>query len=490
LPAGRISTSAIACFFLSLAALPRATAQDAFTDNDFEIDAVTGPILGSSRAVGMGGAYTSLAEDIDGAHFNPASFGSRPPYELSWFSYGLSLSYSAPGAFGLDDFFNNGSGIGVEKFSFLGLGLRLQFGNFGIGADTRLQIYNTGFAGERIDVLLVESHAGVAYALFGGQLILGLGTRVADLDLKLADDTTLVHFTGAGVEGGLLLKLADMPWRLGVSGRGPVESRPDKTPGVEVHNGTSYVRSFVLPRKVHMPWEIQLGFAWQFGPRPMNRLWSAPPDPLPGLRKQIESARCKRATAQRALETANRETVASTNTQTGPCPELSDMPRDEIWWTQEKKLREAEERLLEKTLAMREDVIDHDRRKKYESLPKSYLLLSADFFIIGNTTDGVGIDSFVEQKKRAAGGDLSYGFRLGVESEIWPNRLKLRAGLYLEPPRNADAPFRPHGTGGFEIRLFRWDFFGYADPFDLQASLTVDGAPGYLDIGVGIGFWH
>lgn len=486
MPARRRSTSALTCLLLTMAALPQAAAQDTFTSNDFEIDAVTGPVLGSSRVVGMGGAYTALAEDIDGAHFSPASFGSRPPYEFSWFSYGLSLSYCAPGIFGLDDFFNNGSGIGVEKFSFLSLGLRLQFGSLGIGADTRLQIYNTGSAGETINVFLIESHAGVAYAFFGGQLIVGLGTRVADLDLKLADDTTLVHFTGAGVEGGVLLKLADMSWRLGVSGRGPVESGPDKTPGVEVRDGTSYVKNFVLPRGVHMPWEIQLGFAWQFGPRPMNRVWSAPPDPQQGPRKQIESARCKRAADQLSLEKPDREGI----TTSGECPKLIDMPRDEIWWAREKKLREAEERLLEKMLSIREAVIEHERRKEYESLPKSYLLISADFFIIGGTTDGVGIDSFVEQKRRSSGDGLSFGFRLGAETEIWSDRLKLRAGFYLEPPRYAGVPFRPHGTGGLELRLFRWDLFGYTDPFDLRASLTVDVAPGYLDIGAGIGFWH
>ena len=86
--------------------------------------------------------------------------------------------------------------------------------------------------------------------------------------------------------------------------------------------------------------------------------------------------------------------------------------------------------------------------------------------------------------------DLSLGFHLGAETEIVDNRLKLRAGFYLEPARNSNSVLRPHGTAGLEVRMFAWDFFGCFRPFDLKVSLTVDGAERYLDIGIGIGVWH
>ena len=52
---------------LLITALSAARAQEPIVDNDFNIDAVTGPVLGSSRIVGMGGAYTAIADGIAGA---------------------------------------------------------------------------------------------------------------------------------------------------------------------------------------------------------------------------------------------------------------------------------------------------------------------------------------------------------------------------------------------------------------------------------------
>jgi hypothetical protein len=455
--------------------------------NDFNIDAVTGPVLGSSRVVGMGGAYTALATDIDGAHWNPASFGSRPLYEFDWFEYGLSLSYFAPGLFGLDDFYNNRDGLGVDGFSFLSLGLRFQFGNFGAGGDTRVQIYNTGSGRDEVNILLVESHLGLAYALWDGQVVVGLGARVVDLDMDLPDQTQLVHFTGAGLEGGVLLKLESFPWRLGVAGRGPVNSRAQLADGMVEIDGVKTVHGFVMPNKVLMPWEVRVGFAWQFGPRPMNRRWVAPYDPEPGLRAELERARCLRAASQLLREKEGQKNVMP---QENMCPDLPEQPRDPGWWMREEKLRQAEDQVLEKSLEMREESIEKEKQKEYLAIPRTYWLISADLFLEGSTEDGIGIDAFVEQERRRSGEELSVGFRIGAETEIIPDQLKLRAGFYLEPARNAGASPRPHGTGGVEVRLFRWDLFGYLDEFDLRISLTVDGAPRYLDIGVGIGFWH
>jgi len=411
------------CCLLGLFRQPVA-AQEALERNDFNIDAFTGPVLGSSRVVGMAGAHTALATDIDGAHWNPASFGSRPPYELDWFEYGLSLSYFAPGLFGADDFFNNGSGIDVDGFSFLSLGLRFQFGNFGFGGDTRIQTYTTGSGDDEVDILMIESHVGVAYAFFDGQIIFGLGARVADLRINLPDDTRLTHFTGAGVEGGLLLKLADFPWRLGVAGRSPVESHAELVEGVEVIAGVKTVRGIIIPNKVYMPWQVQIGFAWQFGARPLNRKWIPAEDPQVGLESENEEA------------------------------------------------------------------IDERTRNEYRVIPRIYWLISADLILTGPTSNGIGVDGFVEQVRRRSGEDLSLGFHLGAETEIVDNRLKLRAGFYLEPARNSDSVLRPHGTAGLEVRMFDWDFFGCFKPFGLKVSLTVDGAERYLDIGIGIGVWH
>jgi hypothetical protein len=52
------------------------------------------------------------------------------------------------------------------------------------------------------------------------------------------------------------------------------------------------------------------------------------------------------------------------------------------------------------------------------------------------------------------------------------------------------ADYRPHGTVGFDVRLFRWDAWGLFNPFDLTIGMTGDFAPRYVDLGLGVGFWH
>jgi len=48
-----------------------------------------------------------------------------------------------------------------------------------------------------------------------------------------------------------------------------------------------------------------------------------------------------------------------------------------------------------------------------------------------------------------------------------------------------------HGTGGCDIKLFRWNIFGLLDRFDYwQLSLGADAARQYLNTSFSIGFWH
>jgi len=81
--------------------------------------------------------------------------------------------------------------------------------------------------------------------------------------------------------------------------------------------------------------------------------------------------------------------------------------------------------------------------------------------------------------------------RLGVESEIIPHYLRVRAGTYLELAATEEGHSRMHGTGGLDIKLFRWSIFGLLHPFDYwQLSLAADGAKSYLNTSFSIGFWH
>lgn len=455
------------------------------TDNDFVIDTAGSPVLGSSRIVGLGGAYGALAQGVDGAGFNPASYASRAIHELDFFEWDLAISVGFPGVFGKDDFFNAGSGaVSTDDMVFTDAGGRLQFGNFGAGFLARVLDYNipqTATRDANFDVQLVTTFFGLGYGFLDGQLVVGLGGRLGILSLNDVSGSTgtasvpLIELTGLGVDAGALLRLAGQPWRVGLSARTAVDSRvADTTAGVPEQVG-----GFFVPEAVHSPWEIQLGFAYQFG-RPFNTRYQPVKDPSIELVRRLRSVQCQRELAQLVVEF---ETAGRESEELG-CPRLAEHPRDEAWWLAERELRRQERRALGVEIDMAEAEIDAARLEEYAGLERAYLLLSSEVRLIGRTRNGIGIGSFFEQERRARGDQNTFVFHLGAEAEPWDDRVKLRVGTYLEPGRQRGVSSRLHATVGGDVRLFRiWDW-------DIRATLTADGAHGYLNLGVGVGIWH
>lgn len=418
-----------------VAAVPAAAvAQQPIVDNDFSVDAVDGPVLGSSREVGMAGAHTALAAGAGGAPFNPAAFATRAIYEIEPWAWDIALSYFFPGVGSANDFFDNGSrGADTTGFHFADVGGRLQFKDGGAGVLVRTLAYGLEFEdGSSFRVDLVVAHVGLGYGLFDGQLTIGLGSRIANMnivqDAGTMDDAELVDFTGAGLEVGAVLGLEGLPFRVGASLRSAVDSRVVEDPNMPV---PSHVGSVLLPHSVHLPWEVEVGLAWQLGPRPLNGRY---------LRYKAAGPRVERELADR--------------------PDAGD------------RADEAQDR------------VEDEAHVHLRSLPRRYLLLSGSVLVTGPTNGGVGIDAFLEQEVRPRGVHTSATLRLGAEAEVVPDWLRLRTGFYLEPGRQVGVGLRPHVTGGFTARLFT--VFGYT----LAATFTLDGAPRYVDLGVGVGLWH
>ncbi len=468
----------------AVVALSAATAHAQTLDtNDFAIDLVTGPVLASGRIVGLGGAYTALSFGIDGAPFNPAAFGTRTLYEQDWFEYDIGFSFMLPGSFSKNDFFDNrlGEGLGVGRFLFLDLGLRLQLGNVGLGGLGRDQIYRSGTSDANIT--LATGNYGIARAFWGGQLVVGLGGRTAGLDVSLPGGPTLVSFTGSGLEGGVVVAPADQPWRFGAAARLPVDSTAVLGKGVQLVNGVRTAGGFVLPDRVYMPWEVQAGFAFQIGHRPLNGVFRPDRQPSELVHRRIDEGRARRE----AREVA-RETAAAGQAPTAPDPYrwLPRRAHNQAFWQAERRRRARETAGFDQAV----ETVDKTRRDRYDALAHQYVLITGDVLITGRTPNGIGVDAFLDQQRRPAGQDVTVALRLGAEAEPWPNRLEVRLGGYLEPNRHLHLTWRPHLTGGFDVRLFRWDLFGLLDPFDIRAGASMDLASRYFDWGIGVGFWH
>lgn len=462
----------MACAAWLVAAGAAAQEAEPLTSNDYTIDLVQTPVLGSGRIVGLGGAYTALADGIDGAPWNPAAYGSRTLWELDWFEWELTGTLLFPGAFSDDDFYNSGVGRDFESLVFLAFGFRLQLGDVGFGVLPRIQQFQL----EDVDVSFVVGSYGMAWQLLDGQIVVGVGARSAQLTITDPAGLELVRFNGTGPEVGVLLKLSDQPWRLGAAARTAVSS-----PCESVGEPCAEAGGFVLPRAVHMPWELQVGFAVQIGRRPLNRRWVDPEIAERAIEGDVTMRQWRREREQVWRETGGGVAPAS-----DPYQWLPGRATDPGFWRREEALRAEEGAEIEERIEAAEDARD----REVEELPRAYVLLTADVLVSGRTDHGVGIEGFLAQRRLRSGDEVTYSVRLGLETEPWQGRLKLRAGTYVEPSRYPGGGYRVHGTGGFDLRLFRWDLFGLFDDFDVRVGLTGDVAARYFDWGLGIGFWH
>jgi hypothetical protein len=121
---------------------------------------------------------------------------------------------------------------------------------------------------------------------------------------------------------------------------------------------------------------------------------------------------------------------------------------------------------------------------EYEKSQTPYLLVSTELSLIQGGGE-VALGRFTAINRPLISP------RIGFEGEAVPRWLRLRAGSYLELPTTEEGHARVHGTGGLDVKLFRWNVFGLVHPFDYwQLSLAADGAKSYLNTSFSVGFWH
>ncbi|MEO8178991.1 MAG: hypothetical protein ABI895_09180 [Deltaproteobacteria bacterium] len=466
---------------------------DEITTSSYSIDLFQGAVLAGNRVMGLSGAYVALAEDVDGDLQNPAAPAMRPFFSIQYFDYWLGLGLTFPGRLAAIDFFNSGSQTGfhgaADEPVFITPALNLQWGSFGLGVTAELQNYalegsavpsgvNLG-ATASLDAVLGTVHLQVANSFFDGQLVLGTGLRylTLELDAAAADDNTRTLFDtgGLGWELGAVWRPNLQPFRLGIAFRSLIDTEPSfsrnllPTPEGDIVLGEGTERLY-LPERVSAPWDVNIGAAVQLGRRPLNP-----------FSRTIETV------AERARLTFR----------------LRQLERDE---ERERRLAAAatvtEREAIERELSAREtedssrlrQAFDDARRALAESsalVDRFYVLVAASLVVSGSVKDGVGVESFLDQTVNRSGGQIVYSPRLGVESEVWLDRLKLRGGSYLEPSRFATSHARVHGTFGGDVRLFGWNVFGlWPDDFMWQIGGSLDVAPRYLSWGVSLAGWY
>jgi hypothetical protein len=221
-----------------------------------------------------------------------------------------------------------------------------------------------------------------------------------------------------------------------------------------------------------MPWEAEVGLAYQLGPRPLNPGWEDPPQQEAYFRAQLVEERAARARAHAA-------TIAAAAPEDRPALEKE-------FAVEERAAEEADDRV---SVAASEH-LHRIRKARYANWPRERIQILASVLFTGQSSNAVSVEGFMEQRIETVGRSLDVTPRFGVEGEPLPNRIVVRAGTYVEPSRYEAVAPRQHFTFGGDVRLIPLDFWGLFPEAEWKVSVALDIAPRYTNAGFGIGLWH
>jgi hypothetical protein len=403
------ATFGVACMLA-----PPASAQ-----SETSFDTTRSTITGSTRRIGLGGAFVAIADDTDGVGINPASVAVRLPYSWYDWDYGVGLDVAVGAWLPKNDIYNQGDASNAKSTALFGSLSAIAYYRhvgFGVAAEAQRNAATRQDQAQGIATNLSAHfgalHASLAYGFLGGQLLLGAGPRFVGVSLSGSASAAPLA-AGVGYEAGLIVKPTFAPYRLAAAVKSPIDARVRVEPDM-------------ASTTVHVPWELAFGLAYQFGRRPLN----------PKFVTVDEVARQRQAAPGAPLSKAELDRAES-------------------------------------------DLFD-----AYRANQRWYLLVSSELSLIQAGRDAT-------LAGRAATSRPLVSPRLGLETQIVPDRLRFRAGSYYEPAVTDGAESRVHGTAGFDVRLFEWDIFGFLDPFGYwELSVGGDAARAFLNTSFSLGFWH
>jgi hypothetical protein len=455
----------------------------------YGIDLFQGPIYAGSRVTALGGAYVAVAWDVDGMLQNPAAPAVRPFFSVTNFDYWLGFGLTFPGSFENMDFYNSGAksqgaGSSVESFVMATPAAMFQLGAFGFGVSLELQNFQLGetsAGGQRTHLALAFNvvHSQMAYAFQRGALVVGLGSRILIMDAATrgadqARERPMRSF-GTGLELGALWKPTGRIFSVGAAFRTGITTVPTYADSAVLNTEGDVVfetdrGQFYLPTEASLPWDLNLGVAAELGVNPENRPW---------VSEQSLAQRQELRVRLRMLERQDERIVALAIART-------EAERAAINASYDASNQQDEEEIEEARQAAYWAI-----QRAMAEAPAGHVMVATSVLITGAASNAVGLESFLSQTVNHSGEHTVVSLRLGAEMGLIPNWVRLRTGTYLEPTRFETSTARPHFTGGFDLRLGRWNVFGlWPDDYQWRLAVGADVAREYSTLGVTIAGWY
>jgi hypothetical protein len=234
------------------------------------VDSTRGPITGSTRRIGLGGAFVAIAEDTEGVAINPASTAVRLPYSFQDWNVGFGVDFAVGAWLPKNDVYNQGNTANGDQAKankstalFGSVALLVNYRQFGVGisAEAERNAASRTQQTQGIDTSFAANfgtvHMNMAYGYLNGQLLLGAGPRLIGMSFDRSGGGSVLGTAGIGYEAGVLVKPTREQYRIAAAVKSPIDARLAAQPGV-------------AESTVHVPWEVAFGLAYQFGPRILN----------------------------------------------------------------------------------------------------------------------------------------------------------------------------------------------------------------------------
>lgn len=276
-PSAALAAAALLATLVAPQLARPARAQDGLLGRNVEL--LHGPVLGSQRIIGLGGAFVAVAEGAEGHTVNPASIAVRAPWGAnSWFDWDWTVDWLVTSDSSVRLGAGDRPGQGASRNAFLlGANIKLQEIGFAIHSVSQWADRRRARPGGGAEVVRYTQNLGVfgvAYAFLDGELVAGLTTFAGSASMSLhrvqgngrlarEQQVTLPQSDALWV-GGLLLKPHGKPWRIGVT------VRPEGIQGAPARSSDAATELPPLPDHIVVPGEIRLGAAWMLGPRRFN----------------------------------------------------------------------------------------------------------------------------------------------------------------------------------------------------------------------------
>ena len=244
-------------------------------DGTQTIDTYTGPLIASSRILGLGGAYVAVAEGLGGALVNPAAVAQRNARLARGWDWDWLLTWYVPdtGQVGRQDLGNDGGAdVGLTGAGNGQLGLSFQWGRLGVaafGGGWNLTAPRGGVGSVGMEI--AEGSLAVGGSFRRETLVVGASFTTVSGVVRVVPATAglpvAVEYSGSAIRLGALLRPRGSPWRLGAALRGEAVAKA---------LGDRAAVPVATPAGFAFPWVVSLGVARWIGPN-AGRVNEPPP---------------------------------------------------------------------------------------------------------------------------------------------------------------------------------------------------------------------